>query len=106
MKKKVKRFTCTLGGPGKRALKLAGGTLSYDVDFSATKPFLFVDKFLVKKRIIKKRPKPRQMSPREARALLRERINPKQACRRQCDKQCRHAHNRSRCKSRCRGRCR
>lgn len=106
VKKKITAYVCSFGGPGKRGLKLKGGEVRYQLDFSAKKPYVFVDKFLVKKRIIKKRPKPRKMSAKQARALLRERVSPKQRCWRGCDRRCRHAGNRSRCKSRCRGGCR
>ena len=108
VKKKIKRFSCTFGGKRKRKLSLKKKTLVYRVDFGAKDAYGFVDRFLVKKRILKKRPPPKKLSADELakiRRILGSGVSPVQRCKRACSKQCRGASNRSKCKSRCRARC-
>ncbi len=102
VKKKIKAYTCVFGGDKKQKLTLSRGTLQYHVDFGAKDSYGAVDTFLVKTRIVKKKPKPKKLSPKDLakiRRILGEGANT-QRCYRACDR-VRGARAKQQCRNKC-----
>ncbi len=102
VKQKIKSYTCVLGGKGKSALALKNGKLIYAVDFGVENAYGMVDKFLVKNRVIKKKPKPKKLSPKDL-AKIRRILGQgaaTQGCYRRCDR-VRGARAKQRCRNTC-----
>jgi len=111
VQKKVTSYKCVFGGKKKRSIKLKKGALEYRVDFSARKNVGLVDKFLIKKRIAKKRPPVPKDADKTLRDTLREdekNRTPAQKCQRGCSKKCSSVRARAKnaCRKRCRKKCR
>lgn len=102
VKAKIKSYTCTMGGTKKRKLTLKGGNLHYYVDFRADDSYGYTDTFLVKNRVIKKKPKPKKLSPKDLakiRQILGQGANT-QSCYKSCAGR-RGARARQQCRNTC-----
>jgi hypothetical protein len=103
VKPMVNAYTCTHGGDGKAELTLSDGALAYAVDFSAEDTYGAVDRFLIRMGVIKKRPAPKKLSPKDLaniRRILGEGANIQQ-----CYKGCAARCSTQACKNQCRAGC-
>ena len=71
VKAKVKSYKCVFGGPKKQKLTLKKGELQYHVDFTAEDSYGAFDAFLVKNKVVKKRPPPKKLSPKDLASIRR-----------------------------------
>jgi len=102
VKAKIKNYTCSFGGAKKQKLALKKGNLAFHVDFSAEDSYGSFDAFLVKNKVVKKRPKPKKLSPKDLasiRRIMGEGVDT-QRCYRACDR-VRGARAKRECRSRC-----
>ncbi len=102
VKAKIKSYSCVYGGPKKQRLSLKKGKLQYNVDFTAEDSYGDFDKFLVKNKVVKKRPKPKKLSPKDLASIRR--ILGSQANTQQCYKACarrKGARARQQCRNSC-----
>jgi hypothetical protein len=102
VKAKIKSYSCVYGGPKKQKLSLKKGKLQYNVDFTAEDSYGTFDKFLVKNKVVKKRPVPKKLSPKDLasiRRILGEGANT-QSCYKACARR-----KSARAKQQCRNTC-
>lgn len=71
VKAKIKSYSCVFGGPKKQKLSLKKGQLQYHVDFTAEDSYGAFDAFLVKSKVVKKRPIPKKLSPKDLASIRR-----------------------------------
>lgn len=102
VKAKIKSYSCVYGGPKKQKMALKKGKLQYNVDFTAEDSYGAFDKFLVKNKVIKKRPPPQKLSPKDLARIRR--ILGSQANTQQCYKACARRKG-ARAKRQCRSSC-
>jgi len=102
VKAKIKSYACVFGGPKKGKLSLKRGKLQYNVDFTAEDSYGTFDKFLVKNKVVKKRPPPKKLSPKDLASIRR--ILGEGANTQQCYKKCarrKGARARQQCRNSC-----
>jgi len=102
VKAKVKSYTCSYGGKKKQKFALKKGKLAFHVDFSAEDSYGSFDAFLVKNKVVKKRPEPKKLSPKDLASIRR--VLGGQRNTQQCYKTCARKRG-ARAKQQCRNSC-
>ncbi|MEM6532708.1 MAG: hypothetical protein AAF654_08785 [Myxococcota bacterium] len=102
-KARMKSITCRYQPKAKSKLTMKGGKVTLATSFD-TDSYAPVDGFLVKKKILKKRPPMRKFSREEVARLLR--VDPKTRCRQRCQNTCRQVGSINKCRQACVNKCR
>ncbi|MEM6533550.1 MAG: hypothetical protein AAF654_13075 [Myxococcota bacterium] len=97
-KSRMKSIRCRYQPKAKSKLSVKGGTVTLATSFDSDS-YTPVDNFLVKKKILKKRPPMRKFSREEVATLLR--VDPKIRCRQRCENNCRQVGSINACRQAC-----